>query len=127
LSAETRAQLGSPFVIKPSLGYGRHGVVLDARSEADLGRSAALWPDPYSLLQRRIVPRIIDGAPAYFRVFFVFGSLWFCWWNCYTDRYSVLKPAEMDAHTLHPLREIVCRLADLSRMRFFSTEIALTE
>jgi hypothetical protein len=33
----------------------------------------------------------------------------------------------MERHQLQPLREIVCRLADLTTMRFFSSEIALTE
>src|SRR6185369_10182837 len=61
-----RAMLGSPFVIKPAMGYGRGGVVLDATSEKDLVRSAAAWPDSSYLLQRRISPRDIQGSPAYF-------------------------------------------------------------
>lgn len=127
LTPELRQKLGTPFVIKPSLGYGKRGVLLDAKGEADLQRSADSWRDPKYLLQRRIVPRMIEGAPAYFRVFYAFGALWFCWWNCYTDRYSVLTADEMEQHRLHPLREIVCRLADLTRMQFFSSEVALTE
>jgi hypothetical protein len=127
LAPEERAGLGAPFVIKPSLGYGKRGVILDAQSESDLQRSLIQWPDDNYLLQRRIVPRLIEGKPAYFRVFYAFGSVWFCWWNCYTDRYSVLAPAELEKHDLKSLGEIVCRLADLTTMRFFSSEIALTE
>lgn len=127
LGPEQKSQLGSPFVIKPSLGYGRKGVILDAQSEADLARSIALWPDENYLLQSRIVPRMIHGAPGYFRVFFAFGSVWFCWWNCFTDRYSLLAPEEMEMHKLHPLRDLVCKLAELTGMRFFSTEVCLTE
>jgi hypothetical protein len=124
---EQQAQLGNPFVIRPSLGYGKGGVVLDAQSEADLQRSMARWPDSVYLVQTRIVPKQINGTPAYFRVFFAFGSVWFCWWNCYTDRYSILQPAEIEAHGLQNLREIICRLAELTRMQFFSSEIALTD
>ena len=127
LTPEDQASLGTPFVIKPSLGYGKRGVLLDAQSEADLARSVSIWPDRTYLLQRRIVPRLINGAPAYFRVFYAFGSVWFCWWNCYTDRYSILTPEQMEQNSLNPLREIVCRLADLTTMHFFSSEIALTE
>lgn len=127
LTAEQRAQLGAPFVIKPSLGYGKRGVLLDAQSEGDLSRSLSSWPDPHYLVQRRIVPRWIDNNPAYFRVFYAFGSVWSCWWNCYTDSYSVLTPEERQAHGLDPLHQIICRLADLTRMQFFSSEIALTE
>jgi hypothetical protein len=127
LTPEQQSGLGMPFVIKPGLGYGKHGVILDARSEADLTRSAGAWPDPNYLLQKRIVPKQIGERPAYFRVFHVFGSVWCCWWNCYNDRYSVLKPEEAEEYQLQPLRDIVCRLADLTRMSFFSSEVALTE
>ncbi len=127
LTPEARAGLGTPFVIKPSLGYGKHGVILDGRSEADLQRSLAQWPDAHYLIQERIVPRTIQGAPAYFRVFYVFGTFWFCWWNCYTDRYSILRPEEMEQHGLQSLGEIVGRLAELTGMRFFSSEIAQRE
>jgi hypothetical protein len=127
LTPEDLSQLGTPFVIKPGLGYGKRGVLLDALTEADLLRSASHWPDQHYLLQKRIVPRLINDAPAYFRVFYAFGSLWFCWWNCYTDRYAILSPKEIEAHGLQPLGEIVSRLADLTTMRFFSSEVALTE
>jgi hypothetical protein len=127
LTPEARAGLGTPFVIKPSLGYGKHGVILDGQSEADLQRSLAQWPDAKYLIQERIVPRTIHGAPAYFRVFYVFGTVWFCWWNCYTDRYSILRPEEMEQHGLQSLGEIVGRLAELTGMRFFSSEIAQRE
>jgi hypothetical protein len=127
LTPADRARLGLPFVVKPSLGYGKGGVVLDAQSESDLNRSLMKWPDPHYLLQERIVPRTIDGAPAYFRVFYAFGSVWPCWWNCYTDAYSLLNPEELRKHGLEPLSAIVCRLADLTGMQFFSSEIALTD
>jgi hypothetical protein len=127
LTPEERVALGSPFVIKPSLGYGKRGVVLDATGEEDLSRSAAGWTDQKYLLQRRIVPRAVDGVPAYFRVFHAFGAVWLCWWNCYTDRYAILTLEQMETHKLHPLRDIVCRLADLTQMKFFSSEVAQVE
>ena len=98
----------------------------DATSEADLVRSAAVWKDPRYLLQERVVPRTIDGHPAYFRLFYAFGSVWFCWWNCYTDRYSVLTPEESQRHGLEGLKKLVCQLAQLTEMQFFSTEVAQT-
>lgn len=121
------AKLGVPFVIKPSLGYGKRGVILDATQPSDLARSHREWTDPHYLLQQRIVPKTLNGAPAYFRVFYVFGTVWCCWWNCFTDRYQSLTLAEMEQFFLQPLRAIVCRLAALTGMNFFSTEIAQTE
>ncbi len=127
LSEADRDLLGQPFVIKPSLGYGRKGLILDATSERDLARSQAAWPDPCYLMQRKIVPRMLNGWPAYFRVFFVFGSVWCSWWNCFTDEYRLVMEQEMEEFKLAPLREIIGRIAALTGMNFFSSEIAVTE
>jgi hypothetical protein len=127
LTEADRVRLGSPFVVKPALGYGRRGLILEATSEADLARSRAAWPQGDLLLQRRLRPATIAGQPAYFRVYHAFGSTWLCWWNCYTDAYRAVSPEEEQTHGLHRLREIVRRLAALTGMRFFSSEIALTD
>jgi len=124
LTDEQRAALGSPFVIKPSLGYGRKGLVMDATSEQDVQRSISSFKDQNYLLQKRIVPREIDGAPAYFRVFYVFGSIWCVWWNCFTDRYRVVTAQEATQFELKPLEEIVRQIAAMTGMAFFSSEIA---
>ncbi len=127
LSPEHREALGTPFVIKPSMGYGRRGVIMDATSEADLAKSAAGWSDANYLLQRRIIPKQLNGSPAYFRVFFVFNSLWVTWWNCYTDHYRLVTPQEATDFGLKPLEEITRQIAALTHMNFFSSEIALVE
>jgi hypothetical protein len=127
LTDADRQLLGSPFVIKPGMGYGRRGVILDATSEADLARSVAAWPDGHYLLQRRIVPQWLLGLPAYFRVYYVFGTVWYCWWNCYTDRYRMVSQTEMEQFGLAPLRDIACAIAALTGMNFFSSEVAQTE
>jgi hypothetical protein len=127
LDEEQKALLGSPFVIKPAMGYGRRGVILDAESEADLERSATAWPDAHYLLQRREPVADLDGQPAYFRVFHVFGSVWSCWWNCHTDGYRQVTPDEERRYGLGVLADVVRRVAELTRMRFFSSEIAMTE
>src|SRR5438105_4348715 len=119
--------LGSPFVIKPAMGYGRGGLVMDATNEKDLVRSITSWPDTHYLLQRRIVPRQIKGAPAYFRVYFVFGSVWCAWWNCYTDNYRLVSPQEATDLHLKPLEEMIRQIATLTGMNFFSSEMAQTE
>ena len=127
LGEAERAALGTPFVIKPAMGYGRGGVVLDATTEKDLVRSAAAWPDSHYLLQRRIRPRDFKGAPAYFRVYFVFGSIWCSWWNCYSDHYRLVTPQEATELNLKPLEEIVRQIATLTGMNYFSSEIAQTD
>lgn len=127
LAAEQAAALGSPFVIKPSHGYGRRGVLLDAVREEDLPRSVAAWPSPCYLLQRRVRPRTIGGEPAYWRVFHVFGETWVCWWNCFTDRYREPSAEEWEGLGLERLAQLIGKVAELSGMKFFSSEIAQTE
>lgn len=126
LSPEQKSILGDPFVIKPARGYGRKGVILDAHDEKDLARSIAAWPDEKYLLQTKIIPRELQGRPAYWRLFHVFGSLWWCWWDCYTDRYSEVTAQEIEQFGLGPLGQGMRKLAALTGMNFFSSEVAQT-
>jgi hypothetical protein len=126
LDAARLALLGSPFVIKPAMGYGRRGVILDAVGAEDLERSVAAWPDAHYLLQRLESVAELDGQPAYFRVFHVFGSIWSCWWNCHTDGYRRVTDEEERTHGLAVLGDLVRRVAALTGMRFFSSEIAMS-
>lgn len=123
LADTDRSALGQPFVIKPALGYGRRGLVLDAASEADLAKSAADWPVGPYLCQRKIEPRLLRDEPVYFRAFFVFGAVWLCWWNCYTDAYRLVSDQEKTELGLEPLEDLVRRIAALTGMNFFSSEI----
>ena len=127
LSEADRAVLGSPFVIKPAMGYGRRGLVLDATSELDLARSVKAWGAGDYLLQRRVAARVINDWPAYFRVYYVFGSVWCCWWNCHNDNYRLATPQEIETLNLRPLEDIIRRIAGLTGMNFFSSEIAWVE
>ncbi|MBN2507608.1 MAG: hypothetical protein JXQ71_13030 [Verrucomicrobia bacterium] len=124
LTDADRAMLRTPFVIKPALGYGQRGVILDATSERDLERSRAAWPQGDYLLQRLVKPRQLGDGPAYFRVFYVFGTIWCCWWDCGTHHYRVVTPQQAAAYSLKPLEEIVRQMAALTGMAFFSSELA---
>lgn len=127
LSEAEREFLGVPFVIKPAMGYGRKGVIMDATGENELKRSTEMWPDAQYLLQRRIVPKELNGSPAYFRAFYAFDSIWYTWWNCFTDKYRMVTPQEAISFGLKPLEEIMRQIAGLTGMKFFSSEIALVE
>ncbi|MSU63739.1 MAG: hypothetical protein EXS31_15285 [Pedosphaera sp.] len=126
-SATELEHLGSPFVVKPAMGYGKHGVILNATGPADLRRCASEWSDTHYLVQRLITPRTLGNDPAYFRVFHAFGSIWTCWWNYFTDCYRIVTESEMESFHLAPLHQISSRLAEISGMRFFSTEVAITD
>lgn len=126
LSDSERAALGLPFVIKPAMGYGRRGLVMDATGENDLTRSIAAWPDHNYLFQKRIIPGEMQGIPLYFRVFFVFGTVWLSWWNCYTDQYRLVTEEEKRLLKLDRMEQVTRQIAQLTGMTFFSTEIAQT-
>jgi hypothetical protein len=57
----------------------------------------------------------------------VFGSVWCAWWNCFTDRYRLPTPAEEEQFALAPVHDIARRIAALTGMKYFSSEVALTE
>lgn len=126
LTPEQKDQLGRPFVVKPSHGYGRRGVVLDAMDESDITRSLSAWPNPAYLLQRKIIPKRFpkNDRPAYWRVFYCFGTIWIAWWNCFTDHYIQLNEAELEEFALGAIPDIVRKIASLTQMNFFSSEIA---
>ena len=74
-----------------------------------------------------LAPREVAGRPVYFRVFFVFGDVWVTWWNCYTDHYRMVSPDEWKEFELEQVEELARRIAALTGMTFFSTEIAQPE
>jgi len=127
LTDTERQRLGTPFVIKPARGYGKRGLVMDATTERDLARSEAAWPDENYLFQNRIWPRQHGIGPAYFRVYFVFGSVFTVWLNCFTDHYRMIQPGEVSAAAAAELESISRRIAALTGMNFFSSEIAEVE
>ena len=51
---------------------------------------------------------------------------WCSWWNCYTDQYRLVTAREFDELNLSPLEGIIRRIAQLTGMTFFSSEIAQT-
>ncbi|MEK7282119.1 MAG: hypothetical protein AAB037_07215 [Chloroflexota bacterium] len=127
ISEDMRARIGSPFVVKPGWGYGSRGVIMDATSEADILKSAEQVADSDTfLLQKKLVSQTLDGRPAWFRVFYVCGEIIPCWWHPVTSDYRIVSPLERRTFGLVAVEQMVFRIAQLARMEFFSTEIALT-
>jgi hypothetical protein len=127
LTEVERQALGVPFVIKPSMGYGKRGLVMDATTESDMARSMATWPDEQYLFQRKIVPRQQADGPSYFRVYYIFGSVFKVWWNCYNDQYRLIAAGGISEAAAAELESISRRIAALTGMNFFSSEIAQIE
>ena len=120
------ARLGRSFIIKPAVGGGGTGVVVGAETLAEVLVARQSQYDQKFLLQEKIEPVRQGGERAWFRVYYVFGQTFLSWWNDVTHVYRLVEPKEENEFYLSPLRAIVTKIARISRLDFFSAEIALT-
>jgi hypothetical protein len=127
LTEEEKEKLGTPFVIKPARGYARRGVVKDARgSVREIARARSFDRNDNFLLQEKVVPVTLGEKRAWFRVFNVFDTIIPCWWDDETNYYQHVTRQEFARYNLSPLARIVARIAEITRISWFSTEIAVT-
>jgi hypothetical protein len=125
LPPELLAPLGVPFVVKPANTTGGSvGVVADASGPADVLAARRTYPADKYLLQEKVVPETMDGRRFWFRGFYVLGEVHLTWWDDRTHIYAELGPDEAVSLGLTPIYAIVRTIARVSRLRFFSTEIA---
>ena len=126
LPALDLSPLGSQFVIKPSNEGGGEGVILGASSLEQVLRARMDFPEQKYLLQSTVVPRTIQGRPAWFRVFYAVGKTYSCWWHPFTHVYAPVTASEENRYELAPLHDLTRRIATLCKLDWFTTEIALT-
>lgn len=119
--------LGEKFVIKPAIGGGGEGVLMNASTLKEIERARIEFPDQKYLAQAHVDARILTRREAWFRVFYVGGDCWPCWWNPSTHVYAVLTPDEEKDFELSPVRRVTERIAQVCKLDWFSTEIALTD
>jgi len=126
LSEAERQQLGVPFVIKPALGYGQQGVLRDARGTIrEIAKARKFDRGDNFLLQEKIVPLTLEGKRAWFRVFNVFDTIIPCWWHDQENRYEHIEYEEFNNLRLYGLAKIISKIAAITKMVWFSTEIAI--
>jgi len=120
------AKLGRSFIIKPAVGAGGAGVVVGAETLADVLKARQSQYDQKHLLQEKIEPAMLGGERAWFRVYYVLGQTFMVWWNDITHVYRYVELKEENEFYLSPMRAIISKIAKVSRLDFFSAEIALT-
>jgi hypothetical protein len=127
LSLTELQHLGRPFIIKPAnTTGGGTGVVLGAETLKEILESRKHHKNDTYLLQETVHPMILDHRKAWFRIFYAFGATICCWWNPETHIYEELTPESEKTYKLKRLREIVQKMHSITKLEFFSTEIALT-
>lgn len=119
-------QIGIPFVVKPahSVETGGLGVLLNASSVEDIYHWHRRYKDFIFILQRQIIPCLMNKRPAWFRVFHVLGEIIPCWWDPATHIYEVVTKDEVDKFSLTSLYGLTETIGKIYKLGFFSTEIA---
>jgi hypothetical protein len=116
--------LDRPFIIKPcNTTGGGIGVVTGAESLKDvLEHRMHLNNDKY-ILQEKIYPQMFNGKRSWFRCFWVWGKTIPTWWDDQTHRYTILTQEDVSGFELKELFTITRKIAKLTSLDFFSTEI----
>lgn len=126
LTDEERSMLGSPFIIKPACGWGHQGVVHEAKGTVrEIAQARNYDPHDNFLLQEKVKPIRLNDKKAWFRVFHVFDKIIPCWWDDSTGRYEHMTLMEFRRYRLAPLVRYTTKIADRTKMVWFSTEIAV--
>jgi oligoendopeptidase F len=118
--------LGPVFAIKPANGGGGEGVIVEATSAEQVAQARQQFPHDKYLLQAYVTPAEIDGQPAWFRVIYCLGEIYASWWPPRTHIFRPVYSDEVVALRLGELFDMAVRIASVSRLHLFSTEIALT-
>lgn len=128
-SEEEREKLGFPFVVKPALGYGQKGVAIINQkfSLKEIAKAREFNLGDNFLLQEFVEPVIFEGRPAWFRVFYIFGEIFPCWWNPQTNEYKQVSLKDFSKYRLSILAQIISEIGRITRVEFFSSEIALNK
>jgi glutathione synthase/RimK-type ligase-like ATP-grasp enzyme len=118
-------RLGRPFIVKPACGGGGLGVVMGAENLMDVIEARKEFRHDKYLLQSKIIPKYLGNRRAWFRSFYVCGKVISCWWDDQTHLYDAITCEEVEKYRLHKLKEITKAISEVSRLNFFSTEIAI--
>ena len=126
LTEEEKRKLGVPFIIKPGCGWGHRGVIYNARGTIrEIAEARNFDRGDNFLLQEKIDPVTLGGKRAWFRVFHIFDKIIPCWWDDRTSGYEHVTGADFEKYKLTPLVRILTTIAQMTRMSWFSTEIAI--
>lgn len=127
ISIEDLALLGRPFIIKPcNTTGGGVGVVTGAETLKEIFDERITNIEDKYILQEKIYPSFFDGKRAWFRCFWAFGSPVPAWWDDQSHIYNELLPDEIIRYNLKKLNKLTRKIAEITSLDFFSTEIVFT-
>jgi len=127
LTAVERQRVGERCVIKPSWVVAVKGVTANVEPTAAAIEAARQFdPKDDYLVQRMIKWERLGTRTAYLRGYNVLGHRTLLWWAPETKLYDLLTWDDLRRHDLMPAIELIDRMAALTGMDYFSSEIAIT-
>ncbi len=120
-------RLGEPFIIKPAIGGGGLGVELNAKTLFDIVKAREGKSKERFLLQEKVLPIQFGDRRAWFRIFYICGKVIGCWWDDMTHLYFRVTPEEEKVYGLERLESVTRKIAGITKLNFFSTEIAIAD
>ncbi|MEG8947611.1 hypothetical protein [Rosettibacter firmus] len=128
IKQEELDKIGNPFIIKPAIYTGGgEGVKIDATTIYQIQKERIKNQTEEYLIQEKIQPKILGGKRAWFRVFWAFNKVIPTWWDDQTHIYETISHEQIKKYNLHQLYRITKRLFKITRIDYFSTEIALSK
>lgn len=119
--------IGTPFIVKPADGGGGRGVVLGVKTPYEIVKAREKHSKDRYLLQEEIIPVPLKGRKAWFRSFYIYGKIIMCWWDNHTGVYQRITSRSERRYKLKELKRVTKKIAEVAKINFFSTEIALTK
>jgi hypothetical protein len=120
-------RLGEPFIIKPATGGGGVGVEANAKTLFDIVKAREGRSREKFLLQEKVLPAHFGDRRAWFRTYYICGEVLSCWWDDQTHIYFRVTPEEEKIYGLERLKSVGLKIAELSKLDFFSAEIAIVD
>ena len=128
LTNDTLSSLGIPFIIKPSYySGGGEGVITNAESIEEIKNERIRNHDDNYLIQKKIYPKLIEGHRAWVRALWAFGKPLHLVWNDLTHVYAENSVVFLRYLDIKKLDFIMHKLAEISELDYFSSEIAIDE
>jgi len=121
-------KLGLPFIVKPATySGGGQAVLTNASSIDDIDEVRKQIPQDKFLLQKKIAPMQIGKRRLWFRCYWFFGLVIPVWWNDQTHIYDNISKSDYKKYCVYKLATLTRKLAKISGLDYFSTEVTLDE
>lgn len=117
--------IDAPFVMKPAHSVAEPEVLLNATSVEEIIQWRNQYRDFIFLVQKQVIPIVLDKNPAWFRIFYIFGKIIPAWWHPSTHIYDVVTKKEITKFRLNQLFTLTKKIAAIYKLGFFSTEITM--